>query len=97
MQQPVTVDGLFHPGDPLTGTKGTPVSTAVLNAILMEIVNVILAAGIALDPTSQSQLLAAINIYPDLNGTAKRCRVQARCTGADASGADVWQLEVTTV
>lgn len=34
MQRPDTSDGLFHPGNPQTGVKGTPISADWLNALL---------------------------------------------------------------
>ena len=34
MYRPDTSDGLFHPGNPLTGEKGTPIPAAFFNACL---------------------------------------------------------------
>jgi hypothetical protein len=34
MQRPNTTDGLFHDGNPLTGTKGTPITADWLNALM---------------------------------------------------------------
>lgn len=34
MQRPDTTDGLFHDGDPTTGVKGTPITSAWLNALI---------------------------------------------------------------
>jgi len=74
VQRPDTPDGLFHPGDPLTGQKGTPVTAAFLNSLL------------------------DIGIITDLNGSGKRCQIQARFTGVNpADGKDMWELEVNTV
>jgi hypothetical protein len=35
MQRPDTADGLFHEGNPMTGTKGTPLPAGWLNALLL--------------------------------------------------------------
>lgn len=77
MQQPDTTDGLFHSGDPLTGTKGTPITATFLNSVVLELVNVLTAANIPLDPADSSQLLAAIDI---LCGNVP---IPVACTTAD--------------
>lgn len=55
-----TPDGLYHNADPVAGEAGTIVTAESLNAIQEEIVAVITAAGITLDPADNAQLLAAI-------------------------------------
>ncbi len=80
MQLPATIDGLFHEGNPLTGEKGTPVSSAVLNAILMEVANVVLGVGLALDPANNSQLLAAFKSLATLPAA-----IPIACTSADVT------------
>jgi hypothetical protein len=53
-------DGFFHDGDPFNGVTGTMVTADWLNSIQEELVSVIAAAGIALDPAQSDQLLEAI-------------------------------------
>jgi hypothetical protein len=53
-------DGLFHDGDPFNGITGTMVTADWLNSIQEELVSVIAAAGLALDPAQSDQLLEAI-------------------------------------
>jgi hypothetical protein len=62
-----TEDGLFHDGDPSTGTEGTVVSQKWLNPVQgaiisnqQELASVLKEAGIKIDPAKQDQLLAAI-------------------------------------
>lgn len=62
-----TEDGLFHDGDPSTGTEGTVVSQKWLNPVQgavissqQEMAAVLKEAGIKIDPSKQDQLLAAI-------------------------------------
>lgn len=55
-----TVDGRFTEGNPTTGTPATVVDASWMNAVQDEIVSVIAGAGIALDKTNNSQLIAAI-------------------------------------
>jgi|GEM_PF-5485554 len=69
-----TEDGLFHDGDPLTGTEGTVVSQKWLNPVQdavissqQEMASVLKEAGIKIDPSKQDQLLAAIK---KITGTA---------------------------
>ncbi|MGE8070466.1 hypothetical protein [Serratia ureilytica] len=69
-----TEDGLFHDGDPSTGTEGTVVSQKWLNPVQgavissqEEMASVLKEAGIKIDPTKQDQLLAAIK---KITGTA---------------------------
>lgn len=60
MQRINTPDNLYHDADPLNGVAGTVVTATALNAIQEEIVSVITAAGIPLNPASNSQLYDAI-------------------------------------
>ncbi len=60
MQSISTPDNLFHDGDPTTGALGTILSAAFMNALQAEIIAPITAAGLALDPNNNGQLLAAI-------------------------------------
>lgn len=69
-----TEDGLFHDGDPSTGTEGTVVSQKWLNPVQgavissqQEMAAVLKEAGIKIDPSKQDQLLAAIK---KITGTA---------------------------
>ena len=69
-----TEDGLFHDGDPSTGTEGTVVSQKWLNPVQgavissqQEMASVLKEAGIKIDPAKQDQLLAAIK---KITGTA---------------------------
>lgn len=69
-----TEDGLFHDGDPSTGTEGTVVSEKWLNPVQgavissqQEMASVLKEAGIKIDPSKQDQLLAAIK---KITGTA---------------------------
>lgn len=69
-----TEDGLFHDGDPSTGTEGTVVSQKWLNPVQgavisnqQEMAAVLKEAGIKIDPAKQDQLLAAIK---KITGTA---------------------------
>lgn len=55
-----TPDNRFTEGDPVTAVPATEVTADWLNAVQEEIVNVIQAAGIALDKQQNDQLLAAI-------------------------------------
>jgi hypothetical protein len=54
------VAGLFTEGDPGLGQAPTVVSAEWLNAVQTEIVNVVLAAGLALNKADSAQLLAAL-------------------------------------
>ncbi|EIN0016769.1 phage tail protein, partial [Salmonella enterica] len=61
-----TEDGLFHDGDPVTGTEGTIVYAKIMNAIQgavidiqAECIAILAAAGFKPDPTKK-QLLDAI-------------------------------------
>jgi len=56
------VVGFFSPGDPSLGQPSTIVTYEWLNAVQGELTAVIAAAGIALDKTSNAQLLAALAI-----------------------------------
>jgi len=53
-------DNLFHDGNPATGALGTFLAAAWHNAVQAELAAPILAAGLALDPNNNAQLLAAI-------------------------------------
>lgn len=55
-----TSDGLYRNADPMAGQQGTIVTAEALNAIQEEIASVITAAGIALNPEDDRQLLKAI-------------------------------------
>lgn len=52
--------GVFVDGDPFNGVTGTMVTADWLNAVQEEIVSVIAAAAIPLDPDDNTQLLDAI-------------------------------------
>lgn len=52
---------LFRAGDPSVGTPATTVTPDWCNAVQEELVNVVSAAGIALNKPDNTQLLAAIN------------------------------------
>jgi hypothetical protein len=56
-----TGDGRFTEGNPTTGTPATVVNAQWMNAVQDEVVNVIEGAGIDLEKTNSTQLLAAIN------------------------------------
>lgn len=56
-----TGDGRFTEGNPTTGTPATVVNAPWMNAVQDEIVNVIEGAGLGLEKTDSTQLLAAIN------------------------------------
>ena len=60
LDAPVPGGGYFTDGNPQTATPATVVSSNWLNAVQDEIVNVILAAGIALVKGTNNQLLLAI-------------------------------------
>ncbi|TBW04194.1 integrase [Citrobacter freundii] len=62
-----TPDNLFHDGNPLTGELGTIVDAEHLNNVQgavrdaqSELITVLTAAGINVDPTKQNQLLTAL-------------------------------------
>lgn len=55
-----TENGRFAAGNPLLGTPGTMVTSVFMNDLQDEVVNVITAAGIALDGEDPAQLLDAI-------------------------------------
>ena len=52
--------GFFTQGNQATGALATIVEADVLNAVMMEIANVVTGAGIALSKTDDAQMLAAI-------------------------------------
>ncbi len=54
------VGNLFQTGNPLTGQRGTRLDHTWLNAVQEELVSVIEAAGLPLDPDDDSQLSQAI-------------------------------------
>lgn len=68
LMQPIgTPDGLFHDGNPATGDLGTIVSALWLNAlqgatrsVQSELLSVLTAAGIAIDPAKSNQVLDSI-------------------------------------
>jgi len=68
LMQPIgTPDGLFHDGNPATGELGTIVSALWLNALQgatrsmqSELLSVLTAAGVAIDPAKTNQVLDAI-------------------------------------
>ncbi|MCR1767876.1 hypothetical protein [Burkholderia glumae] len=60
MQKINTSDGNFHPGNPATGADGTIVTQAWMQCIQDELTGICEAAGIALDATNNSQIVAAI-------------------------------------
>lgn len=90
-----TTDGLYHNADVDTGEAGTIVTAEALNSIQEEIVAVILAAGVALDPADNTQLLAAITAITGAGvtwgaitnkpETATRWPVVAEVTGLQAA------------
>lgn len=53
--------GFFTDGNPTTGTPATIVPAEFLNAVMLEILNVLVAAGIAPVKSNNAQLLSAIN------------------------------------
>jgi len=55
-----TPDGLYHNADPTAGIAGTIVTAEALNSVQEEIISVITAAGIELDPDVTTQLRDAI-------------------------------------
>ncbi|MDP8639038.1 phage tail protein [Serratia marcescens] len=62
-------DKKFHGGDPMSGVLGTIVTAAFLNNVQgatigtqEEIISVLSASGIAVDPTLKNQLLTALNL-----------------------------------
>lgn len=57
---PDAVNGLFDDGNPLLGRKGTMLDAAMANAWMLEIINVILHAGIQLEKGNNEQLRDAI-------------------------------------
>lgn len=61
MLQIDTIDHLFSDGDSASGTKGTRVTAAWLNAVQQELVNVITGFGEALDPDKPDQLYQVLN------------------------------------
>ncbi len=80
-----TEDGLFHDGDPSTGTEGTVVSAKWLNPVQtaiignqQELASVLKEAGIKIDPSKQDQLLAAIK---KITGTATEGFLKAGAFG----------------
>ncbi|WP_288444771.1 hypothetical protein [uncultured Serratia sp.] len=80
-----TEDGLFHDGDPSTGTEGTVVSAKWLNPVQtaiignqQELASVLKEAGIKIDPSKQNQLLAAIK---KITGTATEGFLKAGAFG----------------
>lgn len=80
-----TEDGLFHDGDPSTGTEGTVVSQKWLNPVQgavissqQEMASVLKEAGIKIDPSKQDQLLAAIK---KITGTATEGFLKAGAFG----------------
>ncbi|BEN89983.1 hypothetical protein SMQC07_37820 [Serratia marcescens] len=80
-----TEDGLFHDGDPSTGTEGTVVSQKWLNPVQgavissqQEMAAVLKEAGIKIDPSKQDQLLAAIK---KITGTATEGFLKAGAFG----------------
>lgn len=60
MKRPDTHNGLFQPGDPTTRRPGDVLTTGFMNTLMLEVVNVIEGAGIALDKDNDAQLLAAV-------------------------------------
>lgn len=77
-----TPDNLFHDGNPVTGELGTIVEAEHLNNeqsairdVQRELINVLTAAGIDVDPNNHQQLLTALTVIlvsatgGDYNGT----------------------------
>jgi hypothetical protein len=62
--------GAFVDGNPFNGIQGTVVTADWLNSMQEEIVSVITAAGIALDPDDQTQLLQALLALMAIAGIA---------------------------
>ncbi|BCF98056.1 hypothetical protein PPGU19_026250 [Paraburkholderia sp. PGU19] len=52
--------GFFTDGNPATSTPATIVPAEWLNAVMMELVNVVIGAGLTLSKTTYNQVLAAI-------------------------------------
>lgn len=62
MRLPDTPTGEFIPGDPGTGRPGSILSSAFMNSLLRELVNVIRTAGIVPDALDDFQLLKALEV-----------------------------------
>lgn len=60
MQKINTSDGNFHSGNPATGALGTIVTQAWMQCIQDELVALVTQAGLALDPTDNTQVAKAI-------------------------------------
>ncbi|WP_175892394.1 hypothetical protein [Burkholderia cepacia] len=60
MQKINTADGNFHAGNPATGALGTIVTQPWMQCIQDELVAICAAAGIALDPNNNAQIVDAI-------------------------------------
>ena len=70
MQRINTGDGLFVEGNPATGVKGTKMTKAWADSHQEEPVNVVLAAGLELNPEDNTQLLQAIKMLAGLSSGA---------------------------
>jgi hypothetical protein len=71
----------FRDGDPVAGTPATRLNAAWFNALQEEVANVVEGAGIALDPSSRTQLLAAIGALIAAAGSAYVQRAGDTLTG----------------
>lgn len=87
--------GYFSDGDAITGTSGTVISAAWLNAVQDEIANVIFEAGISLDKTETDQLKQAIlqiianNAISGAVGTTDGTVVRVNSDGTVSSSSSV--------
>lgn len=64
----VGTSGWFRKANKLTEVRGTVATTDFLNAVMGELKHFIEAAGIVLDKTSQTQLIAAVSAWSEFAG-----------------------------
>jgi|GEM_PF-6123202 len=83
-----TADGLFQEGNPQTGQIPTRVSADWLNAIQTEILNVLSAAGVAPNKSSNAQLRTAIQSLITTS-TLTAAQILAKFLTVDGSGSGV--------
>ncbi|MEM9378402.1 MAG: hypothetical protein AAGB93_00535 [Planctomycetota bacterium] len=60
LAHPTAVDGLFFAGDPQTGQLSTVISTDHMNAVLLELVNLIESSGLTPDRADLTQVAQAV-------------------------------------
>lgn len=87
MQRIDTLDELFAAGNPATGTKGTVVTAAWLNAIQEELAVVVEGLGGTLDPEDSGQIFDALLAFfaPILGSAAQVFRVATAVGATDAT------------